>query len=402
MPRERSKIAFATLGPANRTAIVLLPIALLVAASLFATIAGCGSRGPAPVKADKPPEKLSEFRLFVGNGSTQEPVAGVVPYDLNSPLFSDYAAKYRFVKLPPGTSATYHASEAFEFPEGTVIAKTFAYPHDARDTAAGQRPDGRRLIETRILKRTAKGWIGLPYIWNDEQTEATLDVAGRTVDVEWIHTDGRKRTDNYIIPNSNQCKGCHETTRGMEPIGPTAGHLNRDFAYAEGTENQLVHWTRIGLLQGAPRAEQAPRTAVWDDPASGTLDARARAWLEINCAHCHRPTGAARNSGLDLLASQTDPVKYGVFKSPVAAGRGSGGLEYDIVPGKPDESILAFRIASTDAGIMMPELGKRLVHEEGVALVREWIKGMADPRKKSDRADMRQPAARPPIVPSSG
>ena len=366
-------------------------------------MSGCGSRGPTAPHADKPPEKLSEYGLFVGNGSTQQPVEGVIPYDLNSPLFSDYAAKYRFIKLPPGASAAYHESEAFEFPEGTVIAKTFAYPHDARAAAAaprakeqqaeGRQVEGRRLIETRILKRTAKGWVGLPYIWNDEQTEATLDVAGGTVDVEWIHNDGSRRTDNYIIPNTNQCKGCHESTRGMEPIGPKARHLNRDFAYTEGTENQLAHWTRIGLLKGAPSAEKAPRTPVWDDPASGTLDARARAWLEINCAHCHSPTGPARNSGLDLLAIQTNPTKYGVFKSPVAAGRGSGGLEYDIVPGKPEESILAFRIASTHPGIMMPELGKRLVHEEGVALVREWIAAMADPRKKPDRADARQPAA---------
>ncbi len=312
------------------------------------------------------------------NGSSQEPAEGVVPYDLNSALFSDYAAKYRFVKLPPGTSATYHETDAFDFPVGTVIAKTFAYPHDLREPAKGQ-----RLIETRILKHDPQGWVGLPYIWNGEQTEATLDVAGGTVDVEWIHSDGKPRTDNYIIPNTNQCKGCHETTDGMRPIGPKARHVNRDFAYADGTENQLAHWTRMGMLSGAPEPAKAPRSPVWDDPKSGTLDARARAWLEINCAHCHSPTGPARNSGLDLLASQSDPVKYGVFKAPVAAGRGSGGLLYSIVPGKPDESILAFRIASTDAGIMMPELGKRMVPEEAVALVREWIAQMADSRRSN-------------------
>src|ERR1700728_112657 len=127
---------------------------------------------------------------------------------------------------------------------------------------------------------------------------------------------------------------------------------------------------------GAPSPSGAPRLAAWDDPKSGTLDARARAWLEINCAHCHNPGGPARNSGLDLLASQHNPTAFGIYKVPVAAGPGSGGRQYDIVPGRPDQSIVAYRIASTHPRVMMPELGKRMVHEEGVALVRQWIAEM--------------------------
>jgi uncharacterized repeat protein (TIGR03806 family) len=164
----------------------------------------------------------------------------------------------------------------------------------------------------------------------------------------------------------------------VQPIGPKARHLNRDFSYAEGSENQLEHWTRTHALIGAPAPAQAPRLPVWNDPESGTLEARARAWLEINCAHCHSPDGPARNSGLNLLASQHDARAIGILKPPVAAGLGSGGLQFDIVPGEPDQSILVYRIASTHPGIMMPELGKRLVHEEGVALVRAWIAAMSD------------------------
>jgi uncharacterized repeat protein (TIGR03806 family) len=346
---------------------------LLLAAS------GCGSRAahqatltPEPAR---PFEKLSQYALFAGDAAAQVPAEGVIPYDLNSPLFSDYAEKYRFVKLPPGTQATYRDDVVFEFPVGAVIAKTFAYPRDARDPSKG-----RRLIETRILKHESDGWVGLPYVWDNAQTEATLDIAGDTVDVSWVHTDGHTRTNNYIIPNSNQCKGCHKSGEALTPIGPKAHHLNREFAYREGKENQLTHWSRRGALVGAPPPDQAPRLAVWDDPKSGTLDARARAWLEINCAHCHNPEGPARNSGLDLLASQRNQTTFGVFKPPVAAGIGSGGLEYDIVPGKPDKSILAYRIASTHPGVMMPELGKRLVHEEGVALIRRWIAVMANSR----------------------
>jgi uncharacterized repeat protein (TIGR03806 family) len=302
----------------------------------------------------------------------------VIPYVLRSALFSDYAEKYRFIKLPPGTHATYSADDVFDFPVGTVIAKTFAFPRDARDPTLG-----RRLIETRVLKHEPEGWVGLPYVWNKEQTDANLDVAGDTVDVSWIHTDGRPRTDNYLIPNANQCKGCHKAGEIMKPIGPKARNLNGDFAYHEGTENQLAHWSKTGALVAAPAPDLAPRNAVWDDPSSGTLDARARAWLEINCAHCHNPAGAARNSGLDLLASQRNPTSFGINKPPVAAGIGSGGLAFDIVPGHPEQSILAYRIGSTHPGIMMPELGKRLVHEEGVALIRQWITAMADAPGKS-------------------
>ncbi len=360
-----------------------------VAALLLGT-SGCAERArhePAQPPS-KPFERLSQYGLFVGDGAAQSPAAGVIPYDLNSPLFSDYAAKYRFVKLPPGAHAAYREDEVFEFPIGTVIAKTFAYLHDARDPS-----QGRRLIETRILKHDADGWVGLPYIWNTAQSDAILDVAGDTVDVTWIHTDGRSRTNNYIIPNANQCKGCHKAGETMLPIGPKARHLNRDFVYAEGPENQLDHWARAGSLAGAPTPALAPRLAVWDDATSGTLDARARAWLEINCAHCHSPSGAARNSGLDLLASQQNPTAFGIFKPPVAAGLGSGGLQYDIVPGKPDQSILAYRMASTHPGVMMPELGKRLVPQEGVALIRQWIAAMHDadtqPRRVGARTAVR-------------
>ncbi len=117
---------------------------------------------------------------------------------------------------------------------------------------------------------------------------------------------------------------------------------------------------------------------VFDDPRTGTVDQRARAWLDVNCAHCHSPEGPARTSGLDLRLAQDDPGKLGVWKSPVAAGHGSGGREYDIVPGKPDESILVFRLESTEPSITMPNVAKRLVPEEAATLIRQWIQQMKE------------------------
>ncbi len=347
-------------------------ICWLAALALTVGAAGCGTSTPVET-APAHPEKLSEYGLFQGAANAQKAAAGVIPYDLNSPLFTDYAEKFRFVKLPEGEAATYHEVDEFDFPLGTVIAKTFGYPVDARDPSKG-----RRLLETRILKHEPDGWVGLPYIWNEEQTDATLEVAGDLIDVSWVDEHGEERTNNYIIPNANQCKGCHEQSGRLVPLGPKARHLNKDFVYDDGTENQLAHWTRLGALADAPQPSAAPKLAVWDDPHSGSLDERARAWLEINCAHCHNPGGAARNAGLDLTASQDQPNKYGVFKTAVAAGRGAGGFDFDIYPAHPEESIFMYRLTSTDAGIMMPELGKRLIHTEGVDLIREWIASMPE------------------------
>ncbi len=341
---------------------------------LLLGVLGCGSRRPVldvTVAGWEPPLQLSAYGLFHGNGATQEPADGVVPYDIATPLFSDYATKYRFVYVPPGTSARYHDTDVFDFPVGTIIAKTFAFLHNLADPS-----QGRRLIETRLLIHQPDGWTGLPYIWNEEQTEATLKIAGGIREVRWVQRDGRERTNQYIIPNVNQCMGCHENQKVMRPIGPKARNLNKEFVYPTGRENQLAHWVRAGILQGAPAPAQAPRLPVWNDPATGTLDQRARAWLEINCAHCHNPNGPARTSGLDLTVAQADPAKWGIGKTPIAAGRGSGGRLFDIVPGKPDESILMYRLESTEPGILMPELGRRLVDEEGVALIRAWIAAM--------------------------
>ena len=312
---------------------------------------------------------LSSYRLFRGDGSTQEPNDGVVPYDLNTQLFADYALKYRFVWLPPGTSATYSLRDSFTFPVGTVIIKTFAYPIDYRDLSLGE-----RLIETRLLVRRASGWDPITYTWNDQQTVARRRIIGAKVPVTWIQPDGSERSVNYNVPNTNQCKECHEEHDNVVgPLGPKARNLNKDYPYAEGSANQLAHWTTIGYLRGAPSPDEAPRAAVFDDPSTGSIDARARTYLDVNCAHCHNPTGLARTSGLYLNIDEMTPIHYGVCKVPVAAGQGSGDRKLDIVPGQPDKSIFTYRMESTQAGVAMPELGRQTAHSEAIAVVAEWI-----------------------------
>ena len=334
---------------------------------LFLIITQCA---PSPTEWT-PPEKLSEYQLFQNTGATQTPTANVIPYTINTPLFSDYTTKHRFVKLPQGTQATYHPTNPFDLPVGTLIAKTFAYPHDMRDPSQGQ-----RVLETRLLIHRPEGWVGLPYVWNKEQTEATLEIAGETLKTQWTHTDGQQRTNTYLVPNVNQCKQCHDQHDQLKPIGIKARHLNRDYPYANDSQNQLTHWSNIGILKNAPQPNNAPKLAVWDDPNTGTLNERARAYLEVNCAHCHSPEGRAWSAGLDLTANQTDPSLIGIFKTSTAAGAGTGGRDYDIVPGNPEASIYPYRMASTQPDVAMPELGRRLVHTEGVALITQWIAAM--------------------------
>lgn len=316
--------------------------------------------------------KLSEYNLF-SDLASHAPNAGVIPYDLNSTLFTDYAEKFRFIWMPEGTSAQYDAEEVFDFPVGTIITKTFSYPREA-----GNPDGGMRHLETRVLLHRASGWTALPYVWNEEQTEATLAVAGARLNAEVMKADGSLEAINYIVPNMNQCKSCHENQGNIRPIGPKARHLNKEYGYAEGSMNQLAKLVEAGYLEGAPAdLEEAPRLPVWDDTAHASLDARARAYLDINCAHCHNPKGPAYTSGLDLSWRQTDPRSLGVYKPPVAAGRGSGGHLFSIVPGEPDKSILVHRMSTDDPGSMMPQLGRSLMHEEGVKLISDWVSSMA-------------------------
>jgi uncharacterized repeat protein (TIGR03806 family) len=323
------------------------------------------------------PQKLSEWRLFQGDGASLKPNQGVVPYDLNTPLFSDYANKHRFVWMPAGTSAVYNDDEAFDFPVGTIISKTFAFPDD-------KNPGKEKLIETRLLARGKSGWVALPYVWNEDQTEAALEVAANPVQIAFTDPAGRKHNISYSIPNSNECAQCHERARTLLPIGPKARNLNKDFVYAEGPSNQLAYWTKTGYLRGAPSPEQAPKAPVWDDPKSGSLDARARAYLDNNCAHCHQPGGVAGYTGSLLGYNERDARKLGFFKLPNSAGY-TGNRPYNIVPGKPEDSILLYRMESTRPKEMMPEIGRAIAHREGIELIREWLASIRADESRASR-----------------
>lgn len=315
----------------------------------------------AVIAAAQPARTLAEYRLFQDAGA-RTPNARVTPYELNTALYSDGALKFRYAYLPAGAQAQYDPEGVFEFPVGTVLVKTFAFAADMRA------PDQNvRFLETRLLIRREAGWVALPYVWNEAQTEARLAVVGADVPVSFTNEEGQAIALDWAVPNVNDCRGCHARNGQIVPIGPSARNLNR--------AAQLGGWQEAGLL-GALPASAAPRVPNAYDPASGSLEARARAYLDVNCAHCHNPAGPAHTSGLDLSWSQDDPIHWGVLKRPIAAGRGSAGYEFSIEPGHPERSILLHRMESTDPGVMMPELGRQLRDERALALMREWIASM--------------------------
>jgi uncharacterized repeat protein (TIGR03806 family) len=321
------------------------------------------------ILSKEPPKLLSEYGFFRGLG-IGDPAPGLRLYDLATPLFSDKALKTRHVHVPNGAKAAYTQSEAFEFPVGSALVKTFAFPADFRE------PDKNiRLIETRVLLRQEDGWQAMSYVWNDAQTEAELKIAGKRLPVEFIDADGEKVSFSYAVPNRNQCKGCHSLNGELVPLGPKARNLNKPSPVAGEAVNQLEGWVAAGLLDGLPAMDAVEKAASVSDETLA-VEARARSWLDVNCAHCHRPEGPASNSGLFLNAGNKDSVSLGIGKRPVAAGRGAGANEFDIVAGHPEQSILLSRVESVEPGVMMPELGRNLEDRQAVALLRDWIAQM--------------------------
>ena len=372
---------------------MVLRALLVCLGCLFAASCDNGASLSAPTyHANENPALLSEWGMIGVEGGALKLSDSVTLYDLATPLFSDYALKLRTVWTPGGAPAQFHAGRTFDFPVGSVITKTFYYPRagshwDGAVTygksstieAGALNLEGLRLIETRLLVRRESGWVALPYVWNDDQTDAVLKRTGDIQPMTLVRIDGVREDFPYVVPNANQCAGCHATnatTKEIEPIGPKARHINKPSPIAA-DRNQLDHWFETGLLTGEyPGADGAARNALWGD-ANEDLDLRARSYLDANCSHCHNPNGAGDTSGLNLEPDAEGPA-LGFYKTPVAAGGGTGGRPYDITPGDPEASITIYRMETTDPGEMMPELGRAVAHQEGVALIRAWIAQLDD------------------------
>ena len=385
---------------------------------------GCQNSDTEP-KTTFPPQTLSEWQVLrisddfleiINTKSTQS-------YIPNSALFSDYALKFRTLTLPTGQEAPFKEISldlaegnqsskvwlrndgSLDFPVGTIATKTFFYPqlegsspeevslpsdlHKAHQSGTRLPLENMRLIETRVMVKDSKGeWLAFPYVWNKEQNQAFYTPTGEIKNLSiQLHDEGdQQESFHYLVPDVHQCGGCHaldHASRKLRPIGLHYRNLAQKGPQDAPRYPTIVTAKNSGLLQGwvesdllAFRLHAQPQNLPVLVPWQNTdlsLEERARSYLDVNCAHCHSPKGPAGTSGLFLGIDEKILQHLGYCKPSVAAGRGSGGNTFSIVPGHPDKSILAFRMNDRDPGIMMPELGRSLVHKEGVKLIRQWI-----------------------------
>ncbi|MCH9687322.1 MAG: hypothetical protein K0V04_38160, partial [Deltaproteobacteria bacterium] len=308
---------------------------------------GCAEAQPDPVPRPVvdleavPYETLSEYGFFAGDMVLEQPAPGVTPYTVAAPLWADAAGKGRYFFLPEDEGLTITERDAWDVPLGSVFIKSFFIDRDRSNPGTDL-----FTVETRLLVLEADRWHSYIYRWDDEQTEATRIKAGAEVIVPYIDADGASAEQLYIIPDENTCGSCHERDDVLQLLGPTTAQLNTPVERDGEMVDQLRWLEEQGVLADA-LPDPAGLQAYPDPAGDGDLDARARAYLHGNCAHCHRPGGGGGASGLSFLEWETNPAEFGVCKVPAAAGPGAGGRDFDIVPGHPEQSIVTHRMAST-------------------------------------------------------
>ncbi len=290
--------------------------------------------------------RLSEYALFKGKMRDLLPADGVVPIRIGSSLFTDYAEKQRLLKIPEGQKMVIQGDGLPLFPDGTLLAKTFYYSKAGKGT--------RLIVETRLLLYSSGKWSAATYRWNEAQTDAELLAEGATVPVYFEDRYGKYRHLEYKIPAQNDCGTCHRSGDELVPLGPQMRNLNIHINVGGGENvNQLAYLMKAGVLAQADVAGIASLPDYKD--SSQALAQRARAYLEMNCAHCHREAGSAAGTSLDLN-----------YNTPFE----KTGIGYN-------KENMVIRM-STMGEYHMPKIGTTTPDEEGVKLIRDYIKSLAD------------------------
>lgn len=328
-----------------------------------------------------PYPKLSDYHFFVGDMKNQVPESDVLPYEPASSLFTDYAHKKRFVWIPKGMKATYDGDgKVLQLPVGSAIIKTFYYEKV-------QPLNTTKIIETRLMIRKADGWIFAEYVWNNDQTEAYLDMNGSNVSIDYKDENNiLQSVPNYRIPNVVQCIICHKSKQMVNnvevdtyiPIGIKPQNLNFDYNYGNETKNQLTKWIEKGILQNNFSLPSEANTAIDYKDATKPLEKRVRSYLDINCAHCHQ----------DNRHCDYRPMRFSFTESgDIQNGRANLGICVDtqdmqdfppalskiISPGNVNRSMLYYRLNTTNENFRMPLHGRTVIHTEGVNLLQQWI-----------------------------
>lgn len=317
---------------------------LILFVVLFSACESDDSLSPVPVPAVATELKpnLSELNLFTGNLNELIITSRAFEYNLSTTLFSDYSHKQRIIALPEGTSMEFDGDGLPVFPNKTVIAKTFYYNLDERDLSLG-----RTIIETRILINNNGNWTTGDYKWNADQTEAVLDLNGSTLPMEWIDAEGNSIATNYKIPSNTDCFTCHASFDNVIPIGPKLRSMNFEI---DGV-NQLEQFITNQHLTGLANSDAVRSLPNWQDP-SASLESRARAYMDINCAHCHIPGGHCEDQSTLNLAFETSLDQSEIVEQSFS---------------------IDYRVSFYLDGISMPFIGTTMLHAEGTDLIKEYL-----------------------------
>ena len=296
---------------------------------------------------------LSEMGIYSGALSNLTPAENVHLYDLNSRLFTDYAHKQRLIRMPEGEAMQYNGNSLFPvFPDNTIITKTFYYYEDESNTSSNK-----IIIETRVIMKTEGTWKLGNYVWNSNMSDAVYSDNASTVPVSYLDAEGITQEIQYQIPSNVDCIDCHHNFDDIVPIGPKLRAMNFNPNNEETSINQLQHFINIGLLEGITDISEIDILADWEDEANFDIFERGRAYIDINCAHCHQPGGYVPTGFLLDFRLETEFSETGIY-----ARRGQ----------------IEDRVQSTTPVYMMPQIGRSLVHDEGVTLLLEYLEAIEE------------------------
>ena len=327
----------------------------------------------APPAGQALPAKLSQTGCFSGTNAMQ-PAKGVLPFAVNAPLWSDGAHKLRFLVPPPASPGVQKPAmltapgddrAAWDLPVGTLLIKHFGLGPD---------PHKSTPVETRFMRRDANHWRFFTYAWNAAGTEAELVLAGK----QQAHDVPGGKKQNWTVPSIAQCQTCHGGAKGTTPLGVRSDQLDGPVTLSGQTVQQLGLWAEGGLLGSGFKG--AGKHQPLSDPTSAgalglPLEQRARTYLAVQCASCHRP-GAAGQASMDLRLNATLAASQTCAATPQHGDMGVAGAKI-VAPGQPDKSVLHLRmVAPPGTEAFMPALGVNVPDVAGVALLKAWIAGL--------------------------
>ena len=312
----------------------------LITLTMFLYIQACKSRKIEPFYLNS---KLSDYAVYQGNASDLKPNSDYKLYELSSQLFSDYAEKQRLIKIPIGTILKAVNDGLVEFPEGTVIVKTFYYFNDKREEKKGK-----KLMETRLLVKTNAKWKVGTYMWNEEQTEANLIKSGMKKTVSWIDEKGTENVISYHIPNNAECRTCHNTGSTTMPIGTKVRNLNFNIIRNNVLQNQLIYLSKESIMNSINPKAFASLPNYKDTTLS--IEKRARAYFEVNCAHCHNEKRFASHKDLRFA------YEHSLQKTKILDVKN--------------------RIINRTQNGKMPKIGITVTDKDGIALIKKYIESL--------------------------